>query len=577
MFAVVAVAASLRLLTWSEIAGGPMLHSERWEATDMHFFDRWGLAIAGGDVLLAGGFRPAGNVLACDVHRLRGDRTRVCDDEVVREIWDSWLHPASYWQDPLYAYLLGATYHFVTHDPRIVYVLQAMAGVAGALLAFLIAESLAGSTTAALAGGLLAAALGTAVHFETVLLRSAFAGVGALFVVWMTLRTVARPDRRGRAFATGACCGLLCLLFSGTSTYMLLTALPAWLGIARGWFGAPPTRAWPLAVLALAGVITGMSPLVARNLAVGLPPFESAVTPTPTFIMGNAVDATASSGTRYSHWQPTILAREGWSFLPAARATIATHDSVGDWLELLLRKFLRFWHWYELPDNTNYDYFRLHAPLASRFFVPWTLVGSLALVGVVFGMGRAPAMFFPLAWTVAAAVVCTVFFNVSRLRFPAVLTLTPIAGVGLAVILEAAGRREIRRASSALLLASAAAFLICAPWIDVPVRIREAPFVIHNRIAAALAEEAASRGDTIGGLRILARQSATMPAGLFVRLERPDAPLSRVEAGIAKSFANVARWKATLLRSLHRDAEAEAADRVAAVLEAASIETKAGD
>lgn len=576
MLAVVAAAASLRLLAWSELAGGPMLHTERWEATDMHFFDRWGLAIADGDVLLAGGFRPAGDLLACDVHRLRGDPMRECDDEVVREIWDSWLHRASYWQDPLYAYLLGATYHFVTHDPRIVYALQAAAGVGGALLAFLIAESLAGSTTAALAGGLLAATLGTAVHFETVLLRSAFAGVGALLVVWMTLRTVASPERRGRAFATGACCGLLGLLFSGTSTYMLLAALPAWLGIARGWFGAPPTRAWPLAALALAGVLSGMSPLVARNLAVGLPPFESAVTPTPTFIMGNAVDATASSGTRYSHWQPTILAKDGWSFLPAARATIATHDSVGDWLALLLRKFLRFWHWYELPDNVNYDYFRLQTPLASRFFVPWSLVGSLALVGVVFGLGRAPAMVFPLAWTVAAAAVCTVFFNVSRLRYPAVLTLTPIAGIGLAVLLEALRRRDIRRAGSATLLASAAAFLICAPWIDVPSRIREAPFVVHNRIAAALAAEAASHGDNLDGLRILERQFLTLPPGLAARLERPGAPLSSVEAGIAKSFANVARWKATLLRSLHRDTEAAEADRQAAVFESASVESGPG-
>ena len=575
MLAVVIVAAGLRILTWWEIGDGPLLHGERWDVSDMHFFDAWAHAIADGDVLLRSGFWPSRAQLACDVKDVRDEWYRTCDDEYVREVWSSWLKPASYWQDPLYPYIVGAVYRLIAPNPRIVYALQALAGVAGALVAFLIAESLAG-TTAALAAGLLAAMLGTGVHYETVLLRSAFIGVGALVVVWMTLRTVSAPERRGRAFAAGAVCGVLGLLFSGTSSYMVLAAVPAWIGVRRGWFGGTPTRAWPLAAVACVGVLVGMSPLMVRNIAVGLPPFESAVTPTPTFIMGNDVDASAFSGTRYSPWQPRILAAQGWSFPAVARATIATHESVWNWAGLLARKFFGFWRWYELPDNTNYDYFRLGAPLASRFFVPWTLVGSFALVGAVFGLRRAPAMTFALVWTVATVIVCTVFFNLSRLRFPAVLTLTPVAGYGIAVVIEALRRQDVRRASLALLLAASAAWLISAPWVEPPVRIRESPYIANNRIAAALADEATARGDTAAALRILERQLATMPSGLVARTREPAAPIDNIEAAIAKSFANLARRATAVLVALGRFRSAAECDAQAKALDAAYLQWKPG-
>lgn len=575
LIAVVAVATALRVLTWWEIAEGPLLHSERWEVSDMHFFDAWGHAIADGDVLLRDGFRPSGAQLACDVKRAREQWYRQCDDEYVREVWDSWLHPASYWQDPLYPYIVAAVYRLVAPDPRLVYALQAAAGVAAALVAFLIAESLAG-TTAALAAGLLAAGLGTAVHYETVMLRSALIGFGALVAVWMTLRTVRVPTRRRRAFATGVVCGLLSLLFSGTSSYMLLAAVPAWIGVRRGWFGASPTAAWPLAALACAGVLVGMSPLLARNAAVGRPLLEAAVTPTPTFIMGNDVEASAFSGTRYSQWQPKILAAQGWSFVPVARATIATHQSAWNWAGLLVRKFFGFWHWYELPDNTNYDYFRLGAPLASRFFVPWSVVGSFALVGVVFGVRRAPAMLFPLAWTLATAIVCTVFFNLSRLRFPAVLVLTPVAGYGVAVVIGALQRRAALRAALALTAAVLAACLIAAPWVAAPVRIRESPYVANNRIAAALADEAAARGDAAAALRILERQLATMPPRLAARTSSPDAPIDNVEAAAAKSFAALARRQIPILTALGREVAAVTRQAQAEALETAYLQWKPG-
>jgi hypothetical protein len=43
------VAATVRWAVHDELAAGPCLHLHRWTQSDMHYFDAWGRAIAGGD------------------------------------------------------------------------------------------------------------------------------------------------------------------------------------------------------------------------------------------------------------------------------------------------------------------------------------------------------------------------------------------------------------------------------------------------------------------------------------------------------------------------------------------------
>src|SRR5207247_152840 len=111
------------------------------------------------------------------------------------------------------------------------------------------------------------------------------------------------------------------------------------------------------------GVLLGLSPFVARNLAVDVSPFSLASSGTITFVNHNAADYDPMGGTAMSAHAAGVMQRSGGRVLPAIRETIATHGSFGSWLLLLVRKLAAVWHWYEVPNNESYDYLLLHSPV----------------------------------------------------------------------------------------------------------------------------------------------------------------------------------------------------------------------
>ncbi|HYB99893.1 MAG TPA: glycosyltransferase family 39 protein [Candidatus Limnocylindrales bacterium] len=572
---VLGAAVLVRALAWLELSGSAVLHMERWAVTDMNFFHRWAQTVAGGDVLLRDGFLPDNTALVCAVRDHKGEWYRACDEAYVAETWNDWVGRGAYWQDPLYPYLVAAVYAGSgSSNARIVLLAQAAVGVASCLLAYAIAARLFGNTSG-IAAGLVAAVLGTGVYYETLLLRSALLGFGALLCLWTMLRALALPSSPARAVLTGVCSGLFALVSTTTIGFVVLALPLCTVALRRGWLGIPRAPVLRFLAAFLVGFAVGFSPLIARNVAIGAPPLRSAVTAPLNFINGNGPGATPRSGFVRNQHAPAILAEAGWDLRAVVRATIARYDHWTDWARLVAGKLIAFWHWYELPNNFNYYYFQRHIPITSHLLLSWPVLVGLSAVGLLFGLRRSPGLLFPLAWVASTAAVCAIFFNLSRLRFPAALALTPLAGHGLALMVTWTRRLQARRLLPALVVAVAVGTATLAPW-EVPFGLIRTDFYnVTNRIALELSDEALARGDKEAALTVAEKQLRSEPDSLREVPQGAELGLDAWIATAAAGFAQLYRRAAELHEEGGR-AEIAAQRRARAeVLETVAREWKA--
>jgi len=111
---VLAAATAIRLVSWLDIRDGPLLYLHRWTESDMAFFDEWARAILAGDVLGRATPRPyhsGHNGVAREAHRLSG-ASEPFDEAVGRRLWNHWLGEHTFYQDPLYPYVLASIYQW---------------------------------------------------------------------------------------------------------------------------------------------------------------------------------------------------------------------------------------------------------------------------------------------------------------------------------------------------------------------------------------------------------------------------------------------------------------------------------
>src|SRR2546428_4717386 len=135
---VLAAATAIRLVSWLEIRDGPLLYLHRWTESDMAFFDQWAGAIVGGDVLGRVTPRPyhSGHAgVAREAHRLLAMREPF-DEVVGRRLWNRWLGEHTFYQEPLYPYVLAAIYGVAGRRVGAAIFVQALFGVAAAGLVY---------------------------------------------------------------------------------------------------------------------------------------------------------------------------------------------------------------------------------------------------------------------------------------------------------------------------------------------------------------------------------------------------------------------------------------------------------
>jgi 4-amino-4-deoxy-L-arabinose transferase-like glycosyltransferase len=533
LLAVLLVAAAARAGNYLEIRGSPLLHFHRWAQSDMSFFDAWARAITAGDLLTRATLRPyhtAHARLAREAHARSGS-PEPFDDAVGKRIWREWLGEGTFYQDPLYAYVVAAIY--AVAGPRVgaVFLVQALLGLATVALVHRLACRLFDARVAVVAG-LLAALYGPLLFYETLLLRDSMITFTGLATLWAFIRAADRPDERRPAVLAGAVSGLGFLL---KSTSLLFSA-------AAAAIVAPLGRTSPVRRVAwiAAGFLAATAPLAARNVALGVAPFRvvSERAFPFVFIGANAEDYDPMAGGTVSTHTVDILARTDGRWLPVVVETLRTHDGLAGWPRLLGGKLLAFWQWYEIPDNADYAYYRLHAPLVSAITVRWGLVAPLAVVGLVLAARRAPAYLLAAAYLAAVIATNVIFFTVSRYRLPAALAMTPFAAFALVALAQSLLEGRRLRVATLLALTAAVAVAVLRPLGPGRLTPRIADFGVANEIAGHLARRAAQAGDLDGALRLLERQLETEPPELRAVDPRSGVtPLSVLAGTLAGSFA----------------------------------------
>ncbi len=231
--AVAAISLFSRVAYFVELSGGPLMVEHRWDQSDMCYFDCWARQIVAGDWLsrnvtpplhfwhhqvaeeyfshhpdelnrlqpMAVGtvetfFRARPEARAslskyvqargADYYHRHPQELAAAKERIVAAglLWNEWVGNGRFYQEPLYPYLMAATYQVVGPEPSYVFVWQLLLGVLSNVLIYLIARRYFGEATGAVAG-VLAALCSPPLYFEMVLVRETLVVFAGLLLVWL--------------------------------------------------------------------------------------------------------------------------------------------------------------------------------------------------------------------------------------------------------------------------------------------------------------------------------------------------------------------------------------------------------
>ena len=374
--------------------------------------------------------------------------------------------PHPFYQDPLYAYVLGGVVRVVGDD------VVALRWVHAAVLSVTpVVVALAGAVwfgrSAGVVAGLLAAVYGTLVFYDALLVKAGLGALAmaALLVVLGGCRR--RPGGRWRWLVAGTLLGLAALLRAN-----LMVLAP----VLAGWAAWQNRSAWRPAARSAAWVAAGFAlplvPVCAHNLAVN-PNRELIVTTAqagPNFYIGNNPIATgaytiqpfvrANPFYERDHFRAEALRRTGWRDMSDVEVSrfwwgeawrFIARDPVRA-ARLWVRKLSYLLNTYEIADNLNMEVVsHVAAPVLRWLPVSFGWVLPLAVVGLVAGTGRARWIVFTAAALPGLATVC--FFVVARYRVPLTIPLLLLAGNGLMGLWSAMRQRRWLRLGLTVALA----------------------------------------------------------------------------------------------------------------------------
>jgi len=180
------------------------------------------------------------------------------------------------------------------------------------------------------------------------------------------------------------------------------------------------------------GLVIGLLPLVTRNLLVSLPPITTAGSAVTTFIQTNAAGYPS-----YLHGFVLnaediirIMGETDGKFLPTVFKTLGTHSGIDSILVMLFNKFFSMWHWVELPNNENFYFTKLYAPVLGLMPVTFFILSPLALIGLVLARKyRAATPLYVLV--VSSMIPVLLYLVISRLRLPLLAAVIPFAALAL--------------------------------------------------------------------------------------------------------------------------------------------------
>ncbi len=577
ILAIVAVSVGLRAVYVLQLSRGPCLWQHRWQQTDMSFFHAWAMQIATGDWLTDRALHPAHEWARTaaerhfrEVPEEAAEMQRLVDADkdgrsAAAHLWDRWYGGKQFHQEPLYPYLLAVTYTLLAPEVRLVFFWQMVLGVLSNVLIYLLARRSFGDTVGTVAGalGVLYAPL---MYYELILLREAPMTFMGLACVWAVSRALDR-DRAAWWFAAGAVSGAAILLKS-THLLFLVGVLGA-LACIR--FREPARLAWAAGGLTL-GCALLLMPVVTRNLAVGCPALSFSSVGPVTFILGNAEDFKCTGGSTSFAWQHIgeILHRTGGRLGATVVETLGTHRDMWSVLQQLWAKFLAVWHWYEIPNNANFYFYSVHAPVLRWAPLRFIAVAPLAIVGLAASWRRWPLTWPLLVMLASCLAPLVVFGTMSRYRLSLVPVLIIFAAFAAVRLVEWAAARRWRPAVAAVASTAALALWMARPLPqDVPLIRLGDHFSVYEYYYGPMAHRCLSRNDYEGASQAIA-EGLTGEPEVVRRMGPARAAQDSYESQLALGYAQLHQLYADYLaRAGHQDQAARERARAEELRQAA--------
>lgn len=511
---IVAIALSIRGIYVASAAPTACLAINGDPISDMDTFHRWALTIASGDWLGRSDFHPFHPWQAAVAPPGQ---------------WNAWYGHV-YHQEPFYPYAIAVLYTILPAGLWTVVAAQMLLGAAGCAFAYLAARRVA-PEGAAMTAGLLSAAYGPYLYYESLLLRDSFLIPVHAALLWAALEA---RSRTGGARAWWAATGVLAAIsFLTKASILPFVVLFAALVLLERRAAPGSRRFGGPAAMAAAFALT-LVPCVARNVAVGAPPLKTTTRGPIEFINGNnpwhiGTGWFDGDDRRISEYARRVMSAADGRLLPTIRAVL------GDWsgnpsgfLALQMRKLGFALAPFEMPNNASYSYFRIRCPvlvLLPSFF--W--VFPFAVAGAVVSMARwrdcLPVWLF-LGCGIATTVA---FYVIARFRAPLMPAFMIFAGWGLHALVTAARDRRVLRAA-ALAALPAAVFVVEARH-DYPDRdlVRPQDFLIamedfrHRGLPRSALREAVDGRALFPSLPEFARESGLLHLELGHRDEAREA------------------------------------------------------
>lgn len=384
----------------------------------------------------------------------------------------AWIGQDIYYQSPFYAYILGLLFTIGGHSYLLVYIVQALLGLVGLLLIFLVGKRVFNETVALIAVAL-ALLYGPFLFYESKLLMTTVATSLNLLVLMWFLKTMDSPSSL-KWFFGGLLAGLSILVRGNMIFFVPFVFI--WLYMIGGKNRVLFIRR---AGAVLIGILLTIAPVTLRNYLVGQDFVPISGHTGITFYMGNSPEATGTytavegiSGVILLQQEEERRIAEEALGVPLKSSEITSYwykkgltyivSHPLPYLRLELKKALLFFNTLELANNYNYYLERRLVPVLWIMFLPFALISSLGIIGIIVGARKNNATVLLTFYAVSNLITQLVFYVLSRLRLPVVPVLILFASFGGYWIWRSIQKGQTRR--YAIALASVGLILIISAY-----------------------------------------------------------------------------------------------------------------
>ena len=430
----------IRFIYYKQAIDTPIAVFHNWDQSDMNFFDMWSKEIAKGDVLTNqslhphhGWYKDLSDAYFAKYPDEEKKYQALTGDDTTKsasiELWKHWYGNKQFHQEPVYPYLVAATYKVFGTDVRNVFVWQLLLGACINLLIFLLACRYFGNLTG-LCAGLLAILCGPITCYDMLLLRSTL----TVFLLLLTVFTfdLALRKQQARYYLLFGAIMAITYLTQAYFVFFIVFAIGYLIYLYRL---ERPILLRGLGNFAICFGLIFMF-LVMRNMSVGASLFSVNSNSAISFINGNFNTYDPNIGFALNNTLSVdIMHKTDGKFLPSVIETLKSHEGLS-YIELLWHKIKTIFYWYELPNNASYYFFQQYASILKVLFVTFYIIAPLGLVGLALALWKRRESMPLIAMMVVNLAPLMIITGFSRYRVGLMAVMIPLAAFSIIELLK---------------------------------------------------------------------------------------------------------------------------------------------